>query len=182
MVFTASTRGLGQTGSSDLFEEQGNIWLENISGLVNLGNKSKNKTKQGVPGDERCLFRSIVHGACFKAGKPSPSENLQKELADELRAKVVNEFIKRRGDTEWFLEVDFDIYAMQMIQSHIWGGEPELIMSSHVLQMPVSVYLRDKKIGNLKVIAEYGQEYGKENPITKDEALGGDFTPNTVIT
>lgn len=81
-----------------------------------------------------------MHGACFKAGKPSPSENLQKELADELRAK--------------------------MIQSHIWGGEPELIMSSHVLQMPVSVYLRDKKIGNLKVIAEYGQEYGKENPIS----------------
>ncbi|KAI3885303.1 hypothetical protein MKW98_002695 [Papaver atlanticum] len=119
-----------------------------------------------VPGDGRCLFRSIVHGACFKDGKPSPSENLQKELADELRAKVVNEFIKRRGDTEWFLEVDFDIYAMQMRQSHIWGGEPELIMSSHVLQMPVSVYLRDKKTGNLKVIAEYGQEYGKENPIS----------------
>ncbi|XP_019052555.1 PREDICTED: OTU domain-containing protein At3g57810-like isoform X2 [Nelumbo nucifera] len=109
----------------------------------------------GIPGDGRCLFRSVAHGACLRAGKPSPSENHQKELADELRAKVVDEFIKRRADTEWFLEDDFDTYVAQMRQPHIWGGEPELLMSSHVLQ----------NSGNLKIIAEYGQEYGKENPI-----------------
>lgn len=33
----------------------------------------------------------MVHGACLRAGKPSPSDALQKELADELRAKVQNE-------------------------------------------------------------------------------------------
>lgn len=42
----------------------------------------------GIPGDGRCLFRSVVHGACLRSGKPSPSESLEKELADELRAKV----------------------------------------------------------------------------------------------
>ncbi|XP_017221877.1 OVARIAN TUMOR DOMAIN-containing deubiquitinating enzyme 4 isoform X5 [Daucus carota subsp. sativus] len=85
-----------------------------------------------IPGDGRCLFRSVVHGACLRTGKPSPTKSLEKELADELRANVVNEFIKRRADSEW---------------------------------MPISVYMLDKKSNTLKTIAEYGQGYGKENPI-----------------
>ncbi|XP_021631414.2 OVARIAN TUMOR DOMAIN-containing deubiquitinating enzyme 4 isoform X3 [Manihot esculenta] len=97
-------------------------------------------TALGIPGDGRCLFRSVVHGACLRSGKPSPSESLEKELADELRAKVADEFIKRRRDTEWFLEDDFDTYVGQMRQPHVWGGEPELLMSSHVLKL-VAGYL-----------------------------------------
>lgn len=42
----------------------------------------------GIPGDGRCLFRSVVHGACLREGRPSPSEGHERELADELRAKV----------------------------------------------------------------------------------------------
>ncbi|XP_059448362.1 OVARIAN TUMOR DOMAIN-containing deubiquitinating enzyme 4-like isoform X1 [Corylus avellana] len=142
----------------------------------------KSETSLGIPGDGRCLFRSIVHGACLRKGKPSPSESHQKELADELRAKsilvilsykanikwfgqVVDEFIKRRADTEWFLEGDFDTYVVQMRQPHIWGGEPELLMASHVLQMPITVYMKDKNSGSLKIIAEYGQEYGQDDPV-----------------
>ncbi|QHO57115.1 OVARIAN TUMOR DOMAIN-containing deubiquitinating enzyme 4-like isoform X1 [Arachis hypogaea] len=64
-----------------------------------------------------------------------------------------------------FLEDDFDTYTGQMRKPHVWGGEPELLMSSHVLQMPITVVMEDKKSKNLKVIAEYGQEYGKDNPI-----------------
>ncbi|KAK6922385.1 OTU domain, partial [Dillenia turbinata] len=118
----------------------------------------------GIRGDGRCLFRSVAHGAYLRSGKPSPSKSLEKELADELRAKVVDEFIKRRVDTEWFLEGDFDTYVRQMQQPQIWAGEPELLMCSHVLRMPITVYMLDK-CHSLKVIAEYGQEYGKENPI-----------------
>ncbi|XP_027922631.1 OTU domain-containing protein At3g57810-like isoform X1 [Vigna unguiculata] len=118
-----------------------------------------------IPGDGRCLFRAVVYGACLRSGEPSPSLSRQKELADELRAKVVDEFIKRRADTEWFLEGDFETYTVQMRKPHIWGGEPELLMSSHVLQMPITVVMQDKNSSNLKVIAEYGEEYGKENPI-----------------
>lgn len=33
-----------------------------------------------------------------------------------------------------FLEGDFDTYVGQMRKPHIWGGEPELLMCSHVLQ------------------------------------------------
>ena len=35
----------------------------------------------------------MVHGASLIEGKPSPSESRQRELADELRAKVQNKLI-----------------------------------------------------------------------------------------
>lgn len=31
--------------------------------------------------------------------------------------------------------------------------------------MPITVYMRDEDVGGLITIAEYGQEYGKEDPI-----------------
>ncbi|XP_048142087.1 OVARIAN TUMOR DOMAIN-containing deubiquitinating enzyme 4 isoform X2 [Rhodamnia argentea] len=119
----------------------------------------------GIPGDGRCLFRSVAHGACLRSGRPAPSESLQRELADELRGLVADEFIKRREETEWFVEGDFDTYVSQMRKPHVWGGEPELLMASHVLRMPITVYMYDKDAGGLISIAEYGQEYDKENPI-----------------
>ncbi|KAJ4706476.1 OTU domain-containing protein [Melia azedarach] len=119
----------------------------------------------GIPGDGRCLFRSVAHGACLRAGKPAPSGSLQRELADDLRTRVADEFIKRREETEWFVEGDFDTYVSHIRKPHVWGGEPELFMASHVLQTPITVYMYDKDAGGLIPIAEYGQEYGKENPI-----------------
>lgn len=119
----------------------------------------------GIPGDGRCLFRSVAHGACVRSGKPPPDESLQRQLADELRARVADEFIKRREETEWFIEGDFNTYVTQIRNCHVWGGEPELLMASHVLQMPISVYMYDQDAGGLISIAEYGQEYSKNNPI-----------------
>ncbi|GAB2266960.1 hypothetical protein Dimus_001947 [Dionaea muscipula] len=141
----------------------------------------------GIPGDGRCLFRSVAHGVCLRSGK-LVSESVQRELADELRARakkcvrliiskayladssfkccqVADEFIRRRKETEWFIEGDFDTYVSQIRKPHVWGGEPELLMLSHVLEVPITVYMRDEKSNGLISIAEYGQEYGKENPI-----------------
>ncbi|KAJ4979600.1 hypothetical protein NE237_010380 [Protea cynaroides] len=119
----------------------------------------------GIPGDGRCLFRSVAHGACLRSGKPSPGQSLQRELADELRGRVADEFVKRREETEWFVEGDFDTYVSQIRKPHVWGGEPELFMASHVLQMPITVYMYNEDAGGLIAIAEYGQEYGKGDPI-----------------
>nr|XP_043612841.1 OVARIAN TUMOR DOMAIN-containing deubiquitinating enzyme 4-like isoform X2 [Erigeron canadensis] len=95
------------------------------------------KLSLGIRGDGRCLFRSVVHGACLRSGRPVPKENVIQELADDLRTKVVNELIKRRAETEWFLEGDFEAYVSHMQRSHVWGGEPELLMASHVLMFGV---------------------------------------------
>ncbi|XP_047342452.1 OVARIAN TUMOR DOMAIN-containing deubiquitinating enzyme 4 [Impatiens glandulifera] len=120
----------------------------------------------GIPGDGRCLFRSVAHGACLRSGKPAPNGSLQKELADKLRVLVADEFVKRRKETEWFVEGEFDAYVSEIRKPLVWGGEPELFMASHVLQMPITVYMIDENSGGLISIVEYGQEeYGKENPI-----------------
>lgn len=119
----------------------------------------------GIPGDGRCLFRSVAHGACIRSGKPIPNEDLQRKLADDLRTMVADEFVKRRAETEWFVEGDFDTYVSQIRKPHVWGGEPELFMATHVLQMPITVYMHDEEAGGLIAIAEYGQEYGKGDPI-----------------
>ncbi|XP_010044778.1 OVARIAN TUMOR DOMAIN-containing deubiquitinating enzyme 4 isoform X2 [Eucalyptus grandis] len=118
-----------------------------------------------IAGDGRCLFRSVIHGAYLGAGKQSPCESHQKQLADELRAKVADEFVKRRAEIERFLEDDFDTYVAEMRQPHQWGGEPELLMCSHVLQTPITVYMKERFSSSLRIIAEYGREYGTGNPI-----------------
>lgn len=33
-----------------------------------------------------------------------------------------------------YLDGDFDTYITHMRQPHVWGGEPELLMASHVLK------------------------------------------------
>ncbi|KAF7831576.1 OTU domain-containing protein [Senna tora] len=66
-----------------------------------------------------------------------------------------------------FIDGDFDTYVSEIRKCNVWGGEPELLMASHVLQMPIVVYMKDGYYnGGFKRIAEYGQElYGNENPI-----------------
>ncbi|KAE8717916.1 Cysteine proteinases superfamily protein isoform 3 [Hibiscus syriacus] len=90
--------------------------------------------KSWILADGRCLFRAIVHGACLRSGEEAPDENRQRELADDLRAQVVNELLKRRDETEWFIEGDFDSYVREIQHPYVWGGEPELLMASHVLR------------------------------------------------
>ncbi|XP_002989680.2 uncharacterized protein LOC9638108 [Selaginella moellendorffii] len=121
----------------------------------------------GIPGDGRCLFRAVAHGLCTKQGKPTSDEETQRELADDLREKVVDELVKRRAESEWFIEGDFDEYTRRMRQANVWGGEPELLMLSHVLGLPITVYMADERSNGVIAIAEYGQEYGKGkgNPI-----------------
>ncbi|MCO5577932.1 hypothetical protein L7F22_039702 [Adiantum nelumboides] len=120
----------------------------------------------GMPSDGRCLFRAIAYGACLRSENPTLSEDLEQELAaDDLRNKVVDELVSRRSESEWFIEEDFDTYVKRMREPYIWGGEPELLMASHVLKMPITVHLLDKASGELISVAEYGKDYGIENPI-----------------
>lgn len=128
---------------------------------------SANYRVTGVLADGRCLFRAIAHGGCLRNGEEAPDENRQRELADELRAQVVDELLKRRKETEWFIEGDFDTYLTRIQQPYVWGGEPELLMASHVLKTPISVFMINRSSGGLVNIAKYGEEYRKdeEKPI-----------------
>ncbi|KAI4373072.1 hypothetical protein MLD38_011235 [Melastoma candidum] len=116
----------------------------------------------GVLADGRCLFRAIAHSACLRKGEEAPDDNRQRELADELRAQVVEELKKRREETEWFIEGDFDAYIKRIQEPYVWGGEPELLMASHVLKTPIWVYMIERSSGSLANIAKYGEEYKKD--------------------
>lgn len=124
-------------------------------------------TVTGVKADGRCLFRAIAHATCLRSGEHAPDETRQTELADELRAQVADELLKRREESEWFIEGDFDAYVKRIRQPYVWGGEPELLMASHVLRIMIAVFMIDRSSGGLTNIANYGQEYseGTESPI-----------------
>lgn len=42
----------------------------------------------------------------------------------------------------------------------MWGGEIEISMASHVLKMPITVFVVEKT-GGLRVFTKYGKEYGR---------------------
>ena len=49
----------------------------------------------------------------------------------------------------------------------LWALALHYHYSSHnfPFRMPITVYMKDKNSGSLKIIAEYGQEYGKDDPV-----------------
>lgn len=134
---------------------------------------SANYRVTGVPADGRCLFRAIAHMACLRNGEEAPDENRQRELADELRAQVVDELLKRRKEAEWFIEGDFDAYVERIEKPYVWGGEPELLMASHVLKSSISVYMVDRSSGSLINISNYGEEYRKDGESSIDVLFHG---------
>lgn len=124
-----------------------------------------------VAGDGRCLFRSIAAARAVGVGSASPSgrgrrhsEAEETEAADRLREAAVDELIKRRSEVEWFVEGDFDRYCETMRQPRTWGGEPEILMLTHVLRAPIEVFMNEKNVWGtplLRSIAHYGaDEYG----------------------
>ncbi|XVF64296.1 hypothetical protein PTKIN_Ptkin09bG0157400 [Pterospermum kingtungense] len=83
-------------------------------------------------GDKRYMFYSMAHESCLRSRKLASNDRVRRELADDLRAKVANEFIKRRKEIKWFIFGDFDIYVSEIQKLHVGGGEPKLLMALHV--------------------------------------------------
>ncbi|GJS70959.1 OTU domain-containing protein-like protein [Tanacetum coccineum] len=134
--------------------------IENCVTVVSDG--STNYKITGVPADGRCLFRAIAHMVCLRNGEEAPDENRQRELADELRDQVVDELLKRRKEIEWFIEGDFDVYVKRIEKPYVWGGEPELLMASHILKTTISVFMLERNSVRLLNIATYGKEYEQD--------------------
>uniref|UniRef100_A0A383VKG3 Ubiquitin thioesterase OTU n=1 Tax=Tetradesmus obliquus TaxID=3088 RepID=A0A383VKG3_TETOB len=135
--------------------------------------------KYGITGDGSCMFRACVQGhhQLQHGGQQLPAAaEYSKALA--LRQAVVEELRKNRElsfwcsheagvqggrtqrDMEPFLPGiadDFDDYLAKMAQPGVWGGEPELLMASRVLQRPIAVY--QAAWGGPQYILTYGEEF-----------------------
>lgn len=73
----------------------------------------------GVLADGRCLFRAIAHGACLRSGVEAPDDNRQRELADELRAQVLQLLIIKALSFLWNLKV---VKCMTFIVYNLLNG------------------------------------------------------------
>ncbi|KAI3883159.1 hypothetical protein MKW92_041344 [Papaver armeniacum] len=96
-----------------------------------------------VRADGRCLFRALVHGACLRSGQVVPDETREGELADDLRARVIDELVRRKDEFHQWDLGDFDVYVERMKKPNT----------------PISVFITEISSGNLRNITKYGQEY-----------------------
>lgn len=66
---------------------------------------------------------------------------------------------------------DFDAYCLRMSNPGTWGGEPELLMASQVLQRPVHVWqpaggwLGGLGGGGMRHIITYGEDLPPARPV-----------------
>ena len=66
-------------------------------------------------------------------------------------------------EVEWFIEGDFDAYCVGMRRPNAWGGEPEILMLTHVVETPIEVFMPEAG-ESLRSIGVYGgEEYCDEN-------------------
>ncbi|KAJ0027356.1 hypothetical protein Pint_35247 [Pistacia integerrima] len=97
---------------------------------------------QKVTGDGRCLFRALVKGMALNKGIPLNSSQ-ERDNADELRM-AVKEVIcdngsERRQYEEALIAITVDEslkrYCQRIDRSDFWGGESELLVSTHLMHM-----------------------------------------------
>ncbi|MCL7029771.1 hypothetical protein MKW94_003429 [Papaver nudicaule] len=124
-----------------------------VNGVAVAANSIEYKTTI-VRADGRCLFRALIHGACSSSGWVVPDDCREGELADDLRARVLDELARRRDEFDQWDLGDFDEYVKRMQNPIEWGGEPELLMASHVLQTPICVFIVKSNSGDLMNISK----------------------------
>lgn len=118
--------------------------------------------RSNVRGDGRCLFRALVRCRAVSKGRAIPGERVEREEADRLRERAVEELIRQREllDRFFVIEGDFRQYLKKMSHPRTYGGEPELLMLAKVLHVPIAVYIL--KGNSYRQIQVYGKQYRGE--------------------
>ena len=109
-----------------------------------------------IEGDGRCLFRSVVQAHAHASTGSLLGAAAELAAADALRARAMDELVRRRDEYSWAVEGDFEAYVAAMRRPHAWGGEMELLMAAQVLRAPIAVAMAQPQ---LRVIAAYGDEF-----------------------
>lgn len=120
-----------------------------------------------VKGDGRCMFRCIALGLARNRNRilgPAAEE----QEADQLRLAVAEALCrtpKRRSefpDAVISLQAEDTIqhYCKRIMSPSFWGGEPELLVLSKMLQVPIYVYLSEGGSA-FSPIQKYGEKYSK---------------------
>jgi hypothetical protein len=117
------------------------------------------------------MFRAIAQGLARNQGRfmgPAAEE----QEADQLRLAVAeaicrsNQRRNQFGDAMIAIEAEDSLprYCRRILQAGFWGGEPELLVLSQMLKVPIFVYLIDsegRKVRGFSTIQKYGEKYTK---------------------
>jgi len=124
-----------------------------------------------VKGDGRCLFRALAQGVARHKGiflSPIKEEMEADNFRMAVREALCTSKEKKRPFTYVIkgieqLEDPLPRYCRRLKSENFWGGEPELIVLSSLLQVPVYVYKEESEFGRSGTgfikIAEYGTEH-----------------------
>ena len=121
-----------------------------------------------VQGDGKCMFRSIALGLARNKGRilgPAAEE----QEADQLRLAVAEALCRtpqRRRDfpeAVISLQVDDNIqnYCKKIMSPSFWGGEPELLVLSKMLKVPIYVYIAEGGGSTYNPIYKFGENFSK---------------------
>nr|GMC90518.1 histone deacetylase 6 [Ipomoea batatas] len=91
----------------------------------------------------------------------TPKKNSNMRLPDSFTSHMHHPTLEGEKKQNGLLK-DFDANVKRIGKPYIWGGEPELLMASHALQTPISVFMIHRSYGSLVNISNYGEEYQKE--------------------
>ncbi|KAL6777107.1 hypothetical protein ACKKBF_B20240 [Auxenochlorella protothecoides x Auxenochlorella symbiontica] len=133
-----------------------------------------------IQGDGRCMFRAIAQGLARNKGIFLGPE-VEVQEADQLRGAVTEGLCrskKRRADFKEALvsiqtEDSLDNYCRRLQNPSFWGGEPELLVLSKMLRVPIYVYTKEQGFGAgysplYKVgekFAKAGKDWKKRKPV-----------------
>jgi hypothetical protein len=104
-----------------------------------------------------CLFEAVVIGDMHLVEDLPTSNDTVARRARLLRSGVVKQLRHMREEMSPFIDGNFESYLITMDRDGVWGGEPELLMASHVLKRNITVYVCERGAERLSVLTTYGE-------------------------
>ena len=124
-----------------------------------------------IKGDGKCMFRALALGLARNQGRVLPPPVEQKE-ADNLRMAVAEALCRTEKRRKQFgravralqQEDTLKSYCKRLASPSFWGGEPEMMVLSDMLKVPIYVYLSESEYGGgqgYSCIQKFGEQYRK---------------------
>ncbi|KAI7839237.1 hypothetical protein COHA_006935 [Chlorella ohadii] len=126
-----------------------------------------------VAGDGRCMFRALAQGLARNQGR-FLGQAAEEQEADQLRLAVAEALCRTAARRNEFASAVYAVEAEDKLQNYcrrimapsFWGGEPELLVLSQMLRVPILVYIPSREAGKgsgrgYVVIQQYGDKWSK---------------------
>lgn len=126
-----------------------------------------------IAGDGKCMFRAIAQGLARQRGltlfphdEAHEADLLRQAVYDAIcRGKVTREY--QPALTSAKIDGPIDGYCQKLLSPTFWGGDPELLCLSRMLQTPIIVYVPDDPnrpaVSGFVPIQSYGEEFRKKH-------------------